>query len=81
MTLKELLRERTDFDMAMYHLACSLGLMESDNFGKVMGVLNSNNEISKLLYEILENLVEIGFLEVNDYGYRWNEKYKGTWES
>ncbi len=80
MTLKELLNDWTDFDIAMYHLACCLGIMEYENFGKVKGVLNHNNEVSTTLYEMLERLVSLNILERNDDGYRWNKLYKGSWE-
>ena len=62
MTLKNLLEERTDFDMAMYHLACCLG------------TLNSKNDISDFLYEMLEGMVKFNILQVNDDGYLWNDK-------
>ena len=53
MMLKDLLKERTDFDMTMFHLACCLGMMEFNNFGEYLGTLNSKNGISDFLYEML----------------------------
>lgn len=81
MTLKDLLKDWTDFDIAEYYLACSLGIVKfDDNFGefrKTKGIYNTKNPLGDSLYEFLETLVKLGILERNESkGYRWNTNFK-----
>ena len=85
-TLKEFLENWTESDIAMYYLACSLGLMEyqerfGEHFRSVKGVFAVQNELGTMLYQMLEQTTENGLLEKReDWDYRWNKSYKGYWE-
>lgn len=86
MRAKEIFRDWVDPDYAEYYLACLLGLMvyEEDlrgEFSKVKGVFNTRNKVGDALFEMLERMVEGGFLEKNDdWQYRWNPSFRGYWE-
>lgn len=77
MTLKELLKERTDFDIAAYYLACCLGLIEYEEsfakFRETKHIYWTRNRLGDLLYQTLEKLVELEILDKNDDGYQWVE--------
>lgn len=79
MTLKDLLEDWTEFDIAMYYLACILGIIEYDekfnSYRKTKAIYWSKNPLGDSLYEMLETLVKRGILERNDDGYRWNKSY------
>jgi hypothetical protein len=82
-TLKESLRNWTDIDMAEFHLACALGLMdESTCFGtRAKHVFWSSNDLGNFLHTMLMNLRTLGILEEDDCSrVRWNQAFKGTWE-
>ena len=82
--MKELLKDWTDFDIAGYYLACSLGIVKYDEtfdeFRRTKSIYASGNPLGNSLYETLETLVKLGILETNDDGYRWNKNFKGYWE-
>jgi hypothetical protein len=87
MTLKELLADWTDFDVAQYYLACCLGLMvHDDSFEflrvKAKHVFWSQHEIGNMLYNMLSMMAQVGILEFNeeDDKYRWNKSIRGSWE-
>jgi hypothetical protein len=83
-TFEELLGDWTDFDIAQYYLACSLGMMKYDEsfgeFRKNKGVFRTRNELADFFNETLENLVKLNVLERNDDGYRWNKSYRESRE-
>jgi hypothetical protein len=70
--LKEKLANWTDFDVAQHAVAVCLGLMKPDDFNK--GVFWTRNPLGKMLGNVLETLVEEGFLEKNEEEgqYRYN---------
>ncbi|HRH42889.1 MAG TPA: hypothetical protein PKY82_14770 [Pyrinomonadaceae bacterium] len=85
MALKEKLKDWTDFDIAEYYLACSLGIVNCDEtfdeFRRTKSIYASGNPLGNSLFEILEMLVKLGILERNESaGFRWNKNYKGYWE-
>ena len=85
-TLKKLLDDWEDLDVAAYYLACCLGLMDYDKsfakFREVKHVFWTGNELSDFLYEMLNQLVKLNILERNDDDFiRWNKSYKGYWEA
>ena len=88
MTLKELLKDWTDYDIAEYYLACCLGIMKYDaefkpqsEYSIAKSVFWTGNPLGDSLYAILEKLVEVGVLEKDDDSlFKWNEEYKGYWE-
>jgi len=83
-SLKQGLKDWTDFDGAAFQLAVSLGLMNADtSLVKAKHVFWSTNAIGTMLYNILTLLTERGILEYRDepdHQYRWNSNFKGTWE-
>ena len=84
--LKERLGSWTDIDVAGYELAVTLGLMDPEVHTfhlRAKHVSWSAHPIGDLLVHILDLLAEARVLEKRnepDYQYRWNEKFKGTWE-
>ena len=85
-TLKENLKEWTDFDVAEFQLAVCLGLMPNDwkNFGsrKAKHVFWSANPVGDTLHTIIEELTDIGILEYDEKKdkWRWNKEFNGSWE-
>lgn len=82
-TLREALREWTDFDGAEHALALCLGLMSPGiSFATdAKHVYWTNNPVGNVLSEILQELTRVGILELNDdLQYRWNPSFRGTWE-
>lgn len=76
-SLKEYLDDWTDYDVAGYFLACSLGIMVHDDlldeFRRNKGVFYTDNPIGNLLTKILVELADGGVLQRNDEGqFRWN---------
>jgi hypothetical protein len=84
LTLKESLAEWTDWDVAQYHLARSLGLMGPGVRFQLEAkhVFWSENPIGRVLHETLQNLTEKGVLEFDEEEerYRWNNSFEGSWE-
>lgn len=87
MTLKELLNDWTEPDVASFYLACSLGLMEyNENLllngcHNVSGVFETRTQFGTMCFEMLEIMAKDGILEKRDeYEYRWNSSFKGYWE-
>jgi hypothetical protein len=78
-TLKRELEQWQDVDVAMYKLACVLGLMEYDNdlgtFRDNKHIFWTDNPTGNMLYKILRALHEAGFLESDTEGqkYRWKQ--------
>jgi hypothetical protein len=75
--LKETLQDWEDADIARYCVACALGFVEFDSqyakFGEFKGVFWTPNPVSDFLEEILDRMVEFGFLERNeDFQYRYS---------
>ena len=82
-TLKHHLADWTDCDRAEYELAVCLGLMTPDTpfATRAKHVFWSDNQVGNALHAILNQLVEIGVLQMNDdLQYRWNSTFKGSWE-
>ena len=84
-TLKDLLADWTDVDVAEFYLARCLGIMGSDvpTMASAKHVFWSANPVGDTLYEILQHLVRIGVLEhdEDESRYRWSSSFKGTWET
>jgi hypothetical protein len=87
MTIQEMFKDWVDYDVAMYYLACLLGMMKYDadwtsaDWEEAKGVFNTKNEMSDMFYELLERMVKGGILEKDDeelQGYRWNKNFTGT---
>jgi hypothetical protein len=87
MMLKEKLSDWTDFDLAQYYLACSLGLLVHDdslnNFRLAKHVFWSRHHIGDMLSEMLQMMVENDILEYDneDQRFRWNQSFRGSWEN
>jgi len=82
-TLKEKLKDWTDTDVAAFHLAVCMGLMPDDPklfSGNAKHVFWSNDNVGNALYTLLFSLRDLGILEENDDGFRWNPEFKGSWE-
>ena len=83
-TLRDGLTEWTDWDVAGFSLAVCLGLMPAqEGWGLTKPVFWSDNPIGNVLYQILDELVAIEVLERReepDRQYRWNPRFKGSWE-
>jgi len=75
-TLKEALTNWVDCDVAMHALAMCFGLVsEADPYPK--GIYWSNNDTNLALYEILEQLVNLGAIVRDDeQRYRWVASYR-----
>lgn len=67
-SFKENISNWTDIDIAMYYLSVSLGMVDehADFATEVKWVFWSNNPICALLYNMLMEMINIGFLETND---------------
>ncbi len=82
MNLKELLKDWEDQDISGYYLACCLGLIAYDSsfmvFREAKHIFWTKNPTSKMLYEMLEKMVEAEMLEFDDdeTRYRWNEAFQ-----
>ena len=79
------LKDWSDFDGAQHAVAVCLGLMPNDWSWvlkkKVKGVFWTQNEVSDLLYGVLEGLVGLGVLEKNDDDqFRYNTQFVPPWE-
>ena len=80
-TLKKLLEDWTDTDVAMYFVAVSLGVApefeEWDFWGGKKWLFWSNNPICNTFYELLEVLTKEKILEKNEEmdQYRWNKDF------
>ena len=78
-SLKRELEQWHDVDVAMYKLACALGLMECDTdldtFRDNKHIFWTDNPVGNMLYKILRELHEGGFLESDAEGeqYRWKQ--------
>jgi hypothetical protein len=82
--LRELLSDWCDQDIAMYLLACSIGLMEYDEpfdeFRRVKGVFWTNNKYAEMLFAMLREMTKTGILETNeDSQFRWNQSFNEYW--
>jgi hypothetical protein len=82
-SLRDALNEWTDWDVAGYALAVSLGLMAArQDWGGEKHVFWSNHPIGNMLYGMLDELVTHGVLETRDEPdrqYRWNRGFRGDW--
>lgn len=85
--MQELFNDWVEPEDAMGYLACLLGIVTYEGdiknyFSKnKIGIFYSNNKTSTMLYRMLEQMVEVGFLEKqDDWAYRWNNSFKGFWE-
>jgi hypothetical protein len=82
--LKEHLAEWTDFDGAMFCVARSLCIMGPEVSGvpDAKHVFWSANPVGDTLCQMLQQMVSIGVLEFDEdeSRFRWNQKFKGSWE-
>ena len=81
--IRSLFEDWVEPDFAEYYLACLLGMMTfkpgMDEWIRVKSVFDTNNEVSRALFKLLECAVEVGLLEKNDDGqYRWNKEFEGN---
>ena len=78
MTLKEKLNDWTDLDVAQYELSLVLGIFtpEQSFQSELKHVFWSNNPTGNMLYNMILDLVERGYLEFDEdeYRVRWKEK-------
>jgi hypothetical protein len=69
-SLRTLLNEWTDYDVAEYYFCCVLGLANYDenfeNFRANKGVFYTKNHVSSMLFEFFDRMAELGILEQND---------------
>jgi hypothetical protein len=58
MTMPEMFKDWVDYDIAMYYLACLLGMMKYDDafdqFREHKHLFNTKNEMSDMFYDLLE---------------------------
>ena len=84
LSIASLFCEWEDYDVSRYLLACSLGLLEFDNsfngFREHKGVFYTDNRISTMLGDLLDELTRLGFLEENDYSQFRYKKSERTLE-
>ena len=76
MTLREKLHDWTDWDGAQFALAVTLGIVEDGHESWIAnkGIFWSANPEGDRLYQLLQDLVKMGFLEKHDEPddqYRW----------
>ncbi len=83
--MPEMFKDWVDYDIAMYYLACLLGMMKYDDtfdeFREHKHLFNTKNEMSDMFYALLERMVQGGILEKDEEevrGYRWNKVFTGT---
>ncbi len=85
MTLRESFKDWTDWDVAEYRLAMSLGLMWPgvDFTSQAKHVFWSNNPIDNALDACLTQHVHAGVLEFDEEEQRvgWSPGFRGSWES
>ena len=79
-TYKDLMQNWYEWDIAMYFLAVSLGILPyDDNFGGKKGMFYTKNPMSETLSKLLFQLEEIGVLDTDEHGrYRWKEGCEET---
>lgn len=86
-TLKERLEDWVSFDYAQFEIGVCLGFW--GDFGAPNGedhwlgtkhIFWSENPLGDTLYKLLDGLVEEGMLEEENYRFRWNPNYSGSWE-
>ena len=81
MNFKELLAAGDDQDIALYYLACSLGLLDHDSsfdaFREHKHLFWTNNEIGTMLREMLGLMEQRGLLLFDDETgrYHWNAQF------
>lgn len=84
MTLREALKDWTDWDVAEYRLAICLGLMspQVDFASQAKHVFWSNNPVGTALSACLTQLVHTGVLEFDEeeQRVRWSPAFRGSWE-
>jgi hypothetical protein len=83
LTLPALLAEWTEPDETLYYLACLLGIMYYEDtpeaWQTVKGTLNTNNVVSRVLFDMIDAARAGGMLLVNeDNQYRWNSDFAGN---
>lgn len=80
-TLREKLKDWTDIDIIMHYLAIVLGIdkpfEETDDKWEYKWVYWTNNSISKLLDNMIQDLVKNGILEYDEEEmmFRWNPNW------
>lgn len=80
-TLREKLKDWTDIDITMHYLAIVLGIdkppEETDDKWEYKWVYWTNNSISKLLDNMIQDLVKNGILEYDEEEmmFRWNPNW------
>ena len=81
-TLKENLKEWTDFDVAAYLVGCAIGLFPPfdgsyDDFRKHKGFFGTAGTVGEPLAYFLESLVDAKVLESDpgEIKYRWNPNF------
>ncbi len=84
MRIDLLLKDWEDFDVTMYYVGCSLGLMKFDEnfeeFRRIKGVFWANNDVRESLVQLMERLVDSAILQKNDDGQlRWNPSFDADW--
>jgi hypothetical protein len=86
-TLKRLLKDWTDPDIARYFLACCLGISDYDEsqseYSNEKHVFWTVNRTSILLDEILESLKVSQAIEFDSdlSQFRWNSNYQGLFDN
>ncbi len=78
MNLREKLKDWTDIDIAIHHIAVELGLFKTDNFTGYLWVQWTENKYSDFLDKTLRSLIEIEMLEYNveENTIRFNESFE-----
>lgn len=87
MKIEDLFAEGVDGDHATYYIACILGLFEYDPdlrvvFLEYKGIFNTKNKISTMLFNLVEELVDVGILIEDEKGqYQYNKNFDFIIES
>ena len=78
MNLKEKLKDWTDIDIAIHHIAFELGLFKTDNFTGFLWIQWTENKYNDFLKDTLKKLIELDMLEINpdEDAIRYNQKFE-----
>jgi hypothetical protein len=78
MDLRQALRDWQDLDVAGFHLARSLGIVDSnvDFQLRFKHIMWTDNPLGNCLVRVLREFVAIGILEEDDERVRWNPHFK-----